>query len=67
MKAIEIQGLDHVVLRVAASRNASYEMYRAMGFDDMGVTMSVSTQRIDGEVRSDRRLFLSRMISQVDL
>ena len=67
IRRMDTSRYSHVVLRVAASRNASYEMYRAMGFDDMGVTMSVSTQRIDGEVRSDRRLFLSRMISQVDL
>ncbi|TNE86554.1 MAG: GNAT family N-acetyltransferase [Deltaproteobacteria bacterium] len=56
---------SHVVLRVSATRNASYQMYRDMGFDDMGVYQEVRTPRIDGQVKSDRRLFLSRMLSQI--
>lgn len=56
---------SHVVLRVSASRNASYEMYRNMGFDDMGVYQEVRFPRVDGNITSDRRLFLSRMISQI--
>jgi ribosomal protein S18 acetylase RimI-like enzyme len=56
---------SHVVLRVSASRNASYEMYRNMGFDDMGVYQEVRVPRVDGQIKSDRRLFLSRMISQI--
>lgn len=56
---------SHVVLRVAASRNASYDMYLSMGFEDMGVYMEVPALRIDGRVTTDRRLFLCSVISQV--
>ena len=56
----------HVVLRVGASRSASYDMYRAMGFEDMGVYMEVAAMRIDGRVTTDRRLFMCCVISQVE-
>jgi ribosomal protein S18 acetylase RimI-like enzyme len=56
---------SHIILRVAASRNASYEMYRSMGFEDMGVYMEVPAMRIDGHVTTDRRLFLCCVNSQV--
>ncbi len=52
----------HVVLRTSATRNASYEMYMGMGFDDMGVYMEVPSLRVDGRQTTDRRLFLSRVI-----
>jgi ribosomal protein S18 acetylase RimI-like enzyme len=56
---------SQVLLRVAASRNASYELYRSMGFEDMGVYMEVPAVRTDGRVVTDRRLFLCSIISQV--
>lgn len=56
---------SQVIMRVGASRTASYEMYRSMGFEDMGVYMEVKAMRIDGRVTSDRRLFMSCMISQI--
>lgn len=56
---------SHVVLRVAASKNPSYDMYRSMGFEDMGVYMEVQAMRIDGRVTTDRRLFLCCVISQI--
>jgi ribosomal protein S18 acetylase RimI-like enzyme len=56
---------SHVILRVAASRNKSYDLYRSMGFEDMGVYMEVPAVRIDGRVTTDRRLFLCCVISQV--
>lgn len=67
IKQMDTERYSHVVLRVSAARNASYDMYMSMDFDDMGVYMEVSVRRTDGQVRSDRRLFLSRMISQVPL
>lgn len=56
----------HVVLRVSASdEDRSKAMYAGMGFQDMGVYMEVPALRTDGSVRTDRRLFLSRVLSQV--
>jgi len=58
----------HVVLRVSASdEDRSKAMYAGMGFQDMGVYMEVPALRTDGTVRTDRRLFLSRVLSQVDV
>lgn len=62
---VDRQTYSHVILRVAASRNASYDMYLSMGFEDMGVYMEVPAVRIDGRVTTDRRLFLCNMIEQV--
>ncbi len=53
----------HVALRTSATRNASYEMYLRMGFDDMGVYMEVPSRRLDGRVTTDRRLFLSKVLT----
>lgn len=52
----------YVVLRTSAVRNASYEMYRRMGFDDTGVYMEVASRKMDGGTRTDRRLFLSKVV-----
>ena len=38
-----------------------------MGFDEMGVTMDVSAMRTDGKVTTDRRMFMSKVLSQVPL
>lgn len=57
----------HVVLRVAEGRSSSFEMYRALNFTDMGVSMMVSHKRTDGEVKEDRRFFMSRVLSQVKI
>jgi len=64
---IDTDRYSHVVLRVASEKNPSYDMYLSMGFEDMGVYMSVSTKRIDGTMKTDKRLFLSRVRSQVKL
>jgi ribosomal protein S18 acetylase RimI-like enzyme len=59
---VDRQRYTHVVLRTSAVRNASYEMYMRMNFDDMGVYMEVPHRRMDGTVSTDRRLFLSRVM-----
>lgn len=58
---------SHVVLRVADVENSSAAMYKALDFEDMGVSMDVTRTRTDGETRADRRHFLCRVISQVDV
>jgi ribosomal protein S18 acetylase RimI-like enzyme len=67
LQLIEPQRYSHVVLRVSMNHNPSSEMYRAMGFEDMGVHMDVRAMRTDGKVTTDRRMFMSRLLSQVNL
>jgi ribosomal protein S18 acetylase RimI-like enzyme len=57
----------HAIMRVSESDNRSKQMYLDLGFEDMGVYMEVPGPRVDGGVRADRRLFLHRVLSQVDL
>ena len=57
---------DHIVLRTSASRDGAYEMFRGLGFEDMGVYMEVTSRRIDGSVSTDRRLFLTRPVNAED-
>jgi|JI7StandDraft_1071085.scaffolds.fasta_scaffold408725_1 ribosomal protein S18 acetylase RimI-like enzyme len=65
LKLIDREQYSHVVLRVADGRTSSFEMYRSLQFTDMGVSMLVHQRRTDGEVRADRRHFMSRVLSQV--
>ncbi len=64
LELIEHQKFTHVVLRVSAVRNRSYEMYLKMDFDDIGVYTEVHARRVDGRVSTDRRLFLSKLLSR---
>jgi len=60
--AIDRQVYTHALLRTSASKNAGYEMYLSRGFDDIGVYMEVPSRRVGGTVRTDRRLFLSKVL-----
>jgi len=62
LDAIDHQRYTHVVLRVSAVKNISYDMYLGMGFDDIGVYTEVHARRVDGRVSTDRRLFLSKVL-----
>ncbi len=62
LRHIDRSRYRHVVLRTSAIRNASYEMYMHLGFDDMGVYMEVPARRMDGHTSTDRRLFLSKVL-----
>lgn len=66
LEVIDRRRYSHVVLRVSASRNASYDMYLSLGFDDIGVYMEVPARRVDGTVSTDRRLFLSKVLTRED-
>ena len=61
---IDASSYSDVVLRTSVVKDSSYQMYRSMNFVDMGVYTEVSSRRTDGMVRTDRRLFLTRQISQ---
>ena len=67
LNLIDRDSYSHVVLRISADNTPSGEMYKALGFTDMGVYMEVKSRRTDGETRADRRQFLSRVLSQVDV
>ncbi len=67
IRLIDRDSFSHVVLRVSVNNTPSGEMYKALGFTDMGVYMDVQSMRTDGQLKSDRRLFLSRVLSQVDV
>lgn len=63
LQLIDRQRYSHVLLRTSAERNASYQLYLSKGFTDMGVYMEVPSRRVDGTVKTDRRLFLSRVLT----
>jgi ribosomal protein S18 acetylase RimI-like enzyme len=67
IRRIDHNQYSHVVLRISQDNTPSGEMYKALGFTDMGVYMDVRSLRMDGEIRPDRRLFLSRVLSQVHI
>ncbi len=64
LELVDHQKYTHAVLRVSAVRNQSYDMYLGMGFDDIGVYTEVHSRRVDGRVSTDRRLFLSKILSR---
>ncbi len=55
---------DHVILRTSALKNAAYDMYKRLGFEDTGVYMEVPARRNDGSFRTDRRLFLAKVLGR---
>ena len=61
---INRQRYSHVTLRTSASRDHSYQMFLRLGFEDMGVYQEVQSRRVDGVMRTDRRVFLSKMLDQ---
>ena len=65
LNLIDAERYSHVVLRVSMNHTPSGEMYKAMGFEEMGVYQDVSAMRTDGRVTTDRRMFLSRLLSQL--
>lgn len=67
LRLIDDTRYSHVVLRVSMNHTPSGEMYKALGFEEMGVYQDVSAMRTDGKVTSDRRMFLSKTLSQVPL
>ncbi len=67
LRLIDAARFSQVVLRVSTAHLSSISMYRSMGFEEMGVYMDVSAMRTDGRVTSDRRQFLSAVVSQIKL
>lgn len=67
IRRMDRDSYSHVVLRVAMNNNPSKELYESLGFEEMGVYMNVSAMRTDGKVTTDRRQFMSRVLSQVQV
>ncbi len=62
LETIDPKIFSHVVLRTSTSLDVSTNLYQQAGFEDIGVYQEVSSRRIDGGVRTDRRLFLSKVL-----
>lgn len=62
LNLIDPKVFSNVVLRTSASPEVSQSLYLDAGFEDIGVYQEVSFRRIDGSVRSDRRLFFSKTL-----
>lgn len=62
LASVDRARFDHVILRTSALKNATYEMYKRLGFEDTGVYMEVPARRNDGSFRTDRRLFMARVL-----
>ncbi|MBM4365655.1 MAG: GNAT family N-acetyltransferase [Deltaproteobacteria bacterium] len=61
---IDRERYDHVIMRTSALKNATYDMYKKMGFEDTGVYMEVPARRNDGSFRTDRRLFMAKVLDR---
>lgn len=59
---IDRSRFTHVLLRTSASKHAAYDMYKRLGFEDTGVYMEVPSRRNDGSFRTDRRLFMAKVL-----
>jgi GNAT superfamily N-acetyltransferase len=55
---------DHVIMRTSALKNATYDLYKGLGFEDTGVYMEVPARRNDGSLRTDRRLFMAKVMER---
>ncbi len=62
LQLIDRTRFTHVILRTSATRNAAYEMYKRLGFEDTGVYTEVASRRNDGSFRTDRRLFMAKVL-----
>ena len=65
IQRMDRENFSHVVLRVSMNHNPSKALYEGLGFEPMGVHMTVSAMRTDGKVTTDRREFMSKVLSQV--
>jgi ribosomal protein S18 acetylase RimI-like enzyme len=67
MRLIDRNNFTHVVLRVSTNVDPTKKLYESLGFEDMGVYMEVSRVRNNGLVKTDRRQFMSHLLSLVPI
>ena len=52
---------EQVTVRTSENNLIALSLYRSLGFTPLpGITQEISGERTDGEIRTDRRVFLSR-------
>jgi GNAT superfamily N-acetyltransferase len=64
LELIDRHRYDHAVMRTSAMKNSTYDLYKSMGFEDTGVYMEVPARRNDGSFRTDRRLFMAKVLER---
>ena len=64
LSQIDRSRYDHVIMRTSALKNAPYQLYKGLGFEDTGVYMEVPARRNDGSLRTDRRLFMAKVMDR---
>ena len=53
---------NQALLRVSTAKNLLYELYRGLGYEDVGLHTEVAAPRIDGSVTTDRRVYLFKSL-----
>ncbi len=53
---------NQALLRVSTAKNLLYELYRKLGYEDVGLHTEVASLRIDGSVTTDRRVYLFKSL-----
>ena len=53
---------SHAVVRESTANNIALGIFNKAGFEEIGVYQEVTARRTDGGVRSDRRMFLSKVL-----
>ena len=62
---VDQQPVNNVLMRISDTPTLANQMFIDMGFEDMGVSMEITSRRTDGSDQKDRRLFLSRLSPSV--
>tara|TARA_B110000037_G_scaffold214938_1_gene271605 strand:- start:152 stop:589 length:438 start_codon:yes stop_codon:yes gene_type:complete len=53
---------SHAIVRISTADVVSKRLYSKLGFEEVGVFQEVMGLRSDGTVRSDRRMFMSKVL-----
>jgi len=62
LEEIDRDIFSHAVVRISTADDAARHLYSKLGFEEVGVFQEVMGRRNDGSVRSDRRMFLSKVL-----
>jgi ribosomal protein S18 acetylase RimI-like enzyme len=53
---------SHAIVRTSTADVVSKRLYKKLGFEEVGVFQEVMGRRNDGTVRSDRRMFMAKVL-----
>ena len=62
---VDQQPVNNVLMRISDTPTLANQMFIDMGFENMGVSMEITSRRTDGSDQKYRRLFLSRLSPSV--